>query len=70
MTKKEKTFEESMSRLEEIVRELEQNDAPLEETIQMFEEGLKLVGDCDAKLKQYEKRINDILQKEGGDRDE
>ncbi|MBR2594810.1 MAG: exodeoxyribonuclease VII small subunit [Solobacterium sp.] len=60
MAEKEKTFEESMARLEEIVRILEQNEKPLDETISLFEEGLKLVRTCDARLKSFETRIEEI----------
>ena len=55
MAAKKLTFEESMARLEEIVSALEQNDAPLDQTVAMFEEGLKLVKSCDASLKQFER---------------
>ena len=37
------TFESSMARLDEIVNELEKNERPLDESIKLFEEGLKLV---------------------------
>ena len=61
MAGKEKTFEESMERLEKIVSDLESNDKPLDETIALFEEGLKLVKNCDEKLKTYEQYIQDNL---------
>ncbi|MBQ1319867.1 MAG: exodeoxyribonuclease VII small subunit [Solobacterium sp.] len=60
MADKEKTFEESMARLEEIVRILEKNEKPLDETIALFEEGLKLVRTCDARLKSFETKIEEI----------
>ena len=66
MAGKEKTFEESMERLEKIVSDL---DKPLDETIALFEEGLKLVKNCDEKLKTYESQI-DTLLKENGDEDD
>lgn len=40
----EKTFEQQMMRLEEIVRLLEKGDAPLEDSLSLFEEGVKLSG--------------------------
>ncbi|MBQ6355937.1 MAG: exodeoxyribonuclease VII small subunit [Solobacterium sp.] len=64
MADKEKTFEESMARLEEIVRILEQNEKPLDETISLFEEGLKLVRTCDARLKSFETKIEEITAAE------
>ncbi|MBQ3461248.1 MAG: exodeoxyribonuclease VII small subunit [Solobacterium sp.] len=69
MAEKKLTFEQSMERLNEIVSLLEENEKPLDETIALFEEGLKLVRSCDQKLKQFENRINDIIQKNGGDED-
>ncbi|MBQ1355474.1 MAG: exodeoxyribonuclease VII small subunit [Solobacterium sp.] len=60
MADKEMTFEESMARLEEIVRILEKNEKPLDETIALFEEGLKLVRTCDARLKSFETKIEEI----------
>ncbi len=70
MAEKKLTFEQSMERLNEIVSLLEENEKGLDETIALFEEGLKLVRSCDQKLKQYETKINDIIQKNGGEEDE
>ncbi len=67
--KKEMTFEQSMSRLEEIVRLLESNQQPLDETIKLFEEGLKLVRSCDQTLKKFEKQVDDLLAENGGEAD-
>ena len=46
-------FETSMARLDEIVSELEKNERPLDESIQLFEEGLKLVRACNEKLNEF-----------------
>jgi exodeoxyribonuclease VII, small subunit len=70
MAKTKMTFEESMSRLEEIVAELEKNEKPLDETITLFEEGLALVKSCDEKLKSYENQIDELMKKSGSDSDE
>jgi len=70
MAEKKKTFEENMKRLEEIVSLLEANEQPLDETVKLFEEGLKLVNACDQTLKQYETKIQDIVSKNGGDSDD
>ena len=59
-----------MSRLEEIVAELEKNEKPLDETITLFEEGLTLVKSCDEKLKSYENQIDELMKKSGSDTDE
>ena len=58
----EKTFEESMARLNELVTLLERNDTPLDETIASFEEGLKLVHQLEEKLKGYEKKVDELMK--------
>ena len=50
-------FEESMTRLEQIVRMLEKGDAPLEDALKLFEEGTKLVRSCDTMLNKAEKKV-------------
>ena len=65
MPTKDKSFEESMNRLEEIINDLEKNEKPLDETITLFEEGLQLVKACDTKLKNFETQINDVIRKNG-----
>ena len=49
MAETSKSFEASMERLETIVRQLEQGNAPLEESLKLFQEGTALVQSC-AKL--------------------
>lgn len=61
-----KTFEESMQRLEEIVSLLETNEQSLDETVKLFEEGLTLVKDCDASLKNFENKVNELTENDGG----
>ena len=55
--KKEMSFEEEMARLEEIVGLLEKGDAPLDESMKLFEEGIRLTGMCDKKLTKAEQTI-------------
>ena len=57
MAKTVKTFEESMARLEEIVRTLEGGNATLDESLKLYEEGIALVRVCSAKLDDAEKKI-------------
>ncbi len=59
---KEKTFEQQMNRLNELVTNLEKNEAPLDEMIIGFEEGLKLVKDLEEKLQGYEKKVNQLMK--------
>lgn len=55
-------FDEAMKRLETIVKELDNQDLPLEQSIELFEEGLKLSAQCQQQLKSYEQRINSIVE--------
>lgn len=57
MAKTLKTFEESMARLEEIVRTLEGGNATLDESLKLYEEGIALVRVCSSKLDDAEKKI-------------
>lgn len=62
-------FKKSMSRLEEIIAALEKNEIELEDAIALFEEGLQLVNSCDSQLKNFENRVQDLLNtyQEGSD---
>ena len=53
----ERTFESQMARLEEIVRLLERGEAPLNESMKLFEEGTKLAAACSKQLDQAEQKI-------------
>ena len=62
----EPTFEGSLKRLEEIVAQLEGNKLALEQSLQVFEEGVKLVRFCAGRLDDAERRIEILLaDKEG-----
>lgn len=52
-----KTFEENISRLEELVSLLERGDAPLGESLALFEEGAKLVTQCRRELTAVEQKV-------------
>ena len=52
-----KTFEASMTRLEQIVRQLEQGDAPLEDAMKLFEEGTSLISSCNELLSKAEQQV-------------
>lgn len=60
-----KTFEDSLSRLEEISRELEDGELGLETSLKRFEEGIKLVQFCNKKLDESQKKIDILLEKDG-----
>ena len=63
---KKKTFEQSMSRLEEIVAALEKGDAPLEESLALFQEGTRLISACGKALNQAQQQLKLLVQGEDG----
>ena len=66
MATKKARFEDSMKRLEEIVRELEGKDLSLEDSIAKFEEGVKLGKICRELLEKAETRIKVLVEDEKG----
>ena len=61
MSKKSKTFEESMNRLEQIVRAMERGDVPLEESLKLFQEGTELVRTCGKLLEEAQLQVKKIM---------
>ncbi len=57
MKKDERTFEQKLERLEQIVKLLEKGDAPLAESLGLFEEGTGLIRDCSRQLDEAEQRV-------------
>ena len=57
MATKNKSFEESIERLEAIVKLLESGEATLDDSIKLYSEGVKLVGECNRKLDETERKI-------------
>lgn len=70
MDNKNITFEEALSRLEEIVKELENGTAALDKSLDMFEEGVALVKLCSGRLDEAEKRISILTKNSDGGYDE
>ncbi|MBQ7692383.1 MAG: exodeoxyribonuclease VII small subunit [Oscillospiraceae bacterium] len=60
------TFEESLARLEEIVRHLEKGDLPLGDTLKLYEEGTGLIASCSRMLDEAEQKV--VKLKKGPDR--
>ncbi len=54
----EKTFEKQMERLEDIVRQLEKGEAPLDESIKLFEEGTKISAALGKMLDKAEQKVS------------
>ena len=55
--KKELTFEQAVSRIDEIVASLEKGDAPLDKSLSLFEEGVKLIETCGTMLDKAEQIV-------------
>ena len=62
MGKKELSFEQALERLEKIVADLEKGEVPLEQSMELFEEGTKLVAVCNGFLKNAEQKITELRQ--------
>ncbi|MFO7782995.1 MAG: exodeoxyribonuclease VII small subunit [Thermodesulfobacteriota bacterium] len=60
------TFEESMKRLEEIVQRLESGEMSLEDSLQVFEEGMQLAAFCSNKLDEAEKKVTLLVREQEG----
>ena len=65
--KKERSFEEAMARLEEIVGEIESEDLGLEKQFQLFQEGMQLARFCDGKLSEVQKSVEIVLKEAAGE---
>ena len=58
-------FEDCLKRLEEIVDQLEKGDLPLERSLALFEEGMKLSNSCRGELEQAEGKVEILLKQNG-----
>jgi exodeoxyribonuclease VII small subunit len=59
-------FEQAMARLETIVSELERGDLPLDESLKIFEEGIKLSKSCLKMLDEAEHKVEILIQDKDG----
>jgi exodeoxyribonuclease VII small subunit len=60
------TFEAGLQELEQIVKEMESGDLPLERALELFEKGMKISEDCRKQLEEAETRVEVLVRK--GDR--
>ena len=60
------TFEESLKKLETIVAQLERGDLPLEDSIKIFEEGMRLSAECKLELDAAEGKVQILLKQRDG----
>ena len=67
MAVKKQSFEQSLARLEEIVKKLEQGECGLDESLKLFEEGAKLADSCNALLDQAEQKVDILLNTQTGE---
>ena len=66
MSGKKLTFEQQLDRLEEIVAALEKGDAPLADSLKLFEEGTKLIAACSGQLDQAEQQVVKLMKGSDG----
>ena len=62
---KEQKFEENLKRLEQIVDQLENKEAPLEQSLALFEEGIQIARACQQKLEQAKKKVEVLIKQTG-----
>ncbi len=62
----ELNFEEALGKLEEVVKELEDEDISLEDSMQGFEQGIRLSSHCLKKLNEAEQKIEELTRSEDG----
>lgn len=60
-----KNFEDSLLELEDIVEKLENGQISLQESMEMFERGIKLAGICNNILQESEQRIEQLIERNG-----
>ncbi len=68
--KNELSFEQAIGRIDEIVKALEKGDAPLEESLTLFEEGTALIKRCSKQLDEAEQKVAALRKGEDGSPEE
>ena len=66
---KKPSFEETLQRLETIVEKMESGEATLEKSLDWFEEGMELIKFCRDELEQAEQKVQELVEKSGGEFD-
>jgi len=62
----EKSFESSLEELEQIVRQLEGGDLPLDRSLELFEQGVRLSRECQQRLDEAERKVEILLRGNDG----
>lgn len=70
MAKSEENFEELITKLEDITNKLESDKLSLDESVKLFEDGMKISKKCNEKLEDAEKRITILLKSDEGIKEE
>ena len=70
MAKDKMSFEDSVKRLDEIVKLLERGAAPLSESLKLFEEGTSLIYNCDTLLNEAEQKVVKLRKGQDGEPEE
>jgi len=65
MPEEKRSFESSLDDLEKVVKQLEAGDLPLEQSVQLFEQGMALSESCRKQLEDAETRIETLVKKNG-----
>ncbi|MCD8878706.1 exodeoxyribonuclease VII small subunit [Staphylococcus kloosii] len=64
MTNKKQSFEEMMEELESIVQKLDNENVSLEESLDLYQRGMKLSASCEETLKNAENKVNELIKEE------
>ena len=65
MAKQEAKFEEKLKELESIIADLENGEIDLDQSIEKYTRAMKLVKECDEKLKSVEEQVSKLVTEEG-----
>ena len=65
MEKKEMSFEQKLEELETIINQLETGEISLEESIESYTKAMKIVKECDEKIKSFEKQVSMMVGEQG-----
>lgn len=67
MDNKATDFEDGLQRIEQIIKELNQNEVPLEKALKLYEEGINLIRSCNKLLDASEKKMEVLLEDINGE---
>ena len=70
MAKDKMSFEDTVKRLDEIVKLLERGAAPLSESLKLFDEGTSLISNCDTLLNEAEQKVVKLRKGQDGEPEE